>query len=352
MGKVQRHEGANQADRWRKRAGRPYRRRRLAGIPKRLPLLTLASMAAWISQWVMQHRDSIPDVGFTRWVSSSPGPIVGIASVIDGDTIEIHGQRIRFNGIDAPESKQYCDDAKGFEYPCGRRAAEALDSFLATAKPVQCTFVTWDRYGRFVSDCRRADGASVASWMVEHGQALDWPRYSHGAYAGQQAKAEAANSDSGPEGFRRLGNGVQGMPRRHLRPASRWGSSTGRWRKANRVSRVEHARKSVRATRQIGIWQTALGAENSTGTATAFLVRAYADKKRPKPLTSPNPGGLGNEDLVVVALCSLGFYSAHFGPERISADTCPGRRRSPPRLRHDYKRHGRRREFPGIFHER
>lgn len=31
--------------------------------------------------------------------------ITGTASVIDGDTIEIHGQRIRFHGIDAPESR-------------------------------------------------------------------------------------------------------------------------------------------------------------------------------------------------------------------------------------------------------
>ncbi|MDX8501943.1 thermonuclease family protein [Mesorhizobium sp. VK4C] len=109
----------------------------------------------------MKHADSLHEVNLqSLFGSKQPEPMNGVASVIDGDTIEIHGQRIRFNGIDAPESRQHCDDAKGFEYPCGRRSAEVLDSFLAASKPVLCTFVTWDRYHRFVGDCRRADGAS------------------------------------------------------------------------------------------------------------------------------------------------------------------------------------------------
>ena len=34
--------------------------------------------------------------------------LAGQASVIDGDTLEIHGTRIRLWGIDAPETSQLC----------------------------------------------------------------------------------------------------------------------------------------------------------------------------------------------------------------------------------------------------
>ena len=50
----------------------------------------------------------------------------GVASVIDGDTIEIHGKRIRLNGIDAPESGQRCQNARGTAWRCGQQAALAL----------------------------------------------------------------------------------------------------------------------------------------------------------------------------------------------------------------------------------
>lgn len=44
--------------------------------------------------------------------------IVGRASVIDGDTIDVHGTRIRFDSIDAPESRQLCQDGAGKRYRC------------------------------------------------------------------------------------------------------------------------------------------------------------------------------------------------------------------------------------------
>ncbi|MEO3998892.1 thermonuclease family protein [Mesorhizobium sp. CAU 1732] len=123
--------------------------------------------------------------------SASAATLVGRASVIDGDTIEIHGERIRLNGVDAPESSQTCEDGNGKAYRCGARAASALDEFLSASSPVRCEFVERDQYGRFVGDCFRADGTSVQEALVRSGWAMDWPRYSNGAYTGQQEAAKA-----------------------------------------------------------------------------------------------------------------------------------------------------------------
>ena len=52
--------------------------------------------------------------------------LIGQATVIDGDTIEIHGTRIRIFEIDAPESDQLCRNERGGRYRCGQKASNAL----------------------------------------------------------------------------------------------------------------------------------------------------------------------------------------------------------------------------------
>lgn len=99
----------------------------------------------------------------------------GRASVIDGDTIEIHGRRIRLFGIDAPESRQLCE-ADGKPYRCGQHAALALADHIGQ-RTVRCEQRDIDRYGRFVAVCRVA-GEDIGAWLVAEGWALAFRRYS------------------------------------------------------------------------------------------------------------------------------------------------------------------------------
>jgi endonuclease YncB( thermonuclease family) len=119
-------------------------------------------------------------------------PIIGRASVVDGDTIEIHGQRIRIHGVDAPESNQLCLNAHGGRYRCGQQAAIALDKFLSESRPTYCSGAGKPSYGRVVARCERADGQGVAEYLVENGHAIDWPKYSKGEYEKAQNRARAA----------------------------------------------------------------------------------------------------------------------------------------------------------------
>jgi endonuclease YncB( thermonuclease family) len=88
-------------------------------------------------------------------VSATPvlaDAVVGRASVIDGDTLDIRGTRIRLHGVDAPESAQTCRDAKGQAYRCGQQAALALADHIGNSN-VSCEQKDVDRYKRIVAVC-------------------------------------------------------------------------------------------------------------------------------------------------------------------------------------------------------
>ncbi|MBI1339134.1 thermonuclease family protein [bacterium] len=109
--------------------------------------------------------------------STASDAIVGQASVIDADTIEIHGERVRLEGIDAPESGQRCRAPGGGLYRCGAVSANALADWIGEGT-VSCIPSGKDRYGRMLAHCS-VRGADLGGWLVEEGYALAYRRYSH-----------------------------------------------------------------------------------------------------------------------------------------------------------------------------
>ncbi len=114
--------------------------------------------------------------------------VTGTASVIDGDTIEVHGQRIRLHGIDAPESRQLCR-LDGKPWQCWKDAANALAEKIAR-RPVTCEDLGRDRYKRMIARCTVA-GEDLEKWLAANGWALAYRRYSLD-YVDEEADAQAA----------------------------------------------------------------------------------------------------------------------------------------------------------------
>ena len=115
--------------------------------------------------------------------------IVGRASVIDGDTLEIRGTRIRFHAADAPESAQSCQGANGQPYRCGQQAALALADKIGSAT-VTCRQTDIDRYQRIVAQCS-ANGIDLNGWLVQQGYALAYRQYGTD-YVAQEDEARKA----------------------------------------------------------------------------------------------------------------------------------------------------------------
>lgn len=101
----------------------------------------------------------------------------GIMLVVDGDTLNLNGERLRIWGIDAPEMNT----------SEGKEAAKFLDSVIS-GKPLTCVdpkgakIPSRDRYGRPVVQCFLPDGRDLGCILVSSGRAKDWESYSGGFY--------------------------------------------------------------------------------------------------------------------------------------------------------------------------
>jgi endonuclease YncB( thermonuclease family) len=142
--------------------------------------LGCAAVAAILSGCTLEP--ATPKISDTR--------LAGVATVIDGDTIDIHGERIRLSGFDAPEAGRKCLNGAGETVRVHQTTSLALADFIA-GRTVTCARSGKDVHGRTVATCT-VGGEDLGSWMVEHGHARDWPRYSKEKYAPEEARARAA----------------------------------------------------------------------------------------------------------------------------------------------------------------
>ncbi len=89
----------------------------------------------WRASFLPQPWQAVPmralTIALCLLATPALADVAGVASVIDGDTLEIHGQRIRLHGIDAPESRQLCR-LDGKPWQCGRDAANILADSSST----------------------------------------------------------------------------------------------------------------------------------------------------------------------------------------------------------------------------
>ena len=78
--------------------------------------------------------------------------IYGNPRIIDGDSLEIKNEKIRFLGIDAFEKKQECFRKDGTKYKCGESAISNL-LMIISGQPVRCVTKKKDKYKRWLATC-------------------------------------------------------------------------------------------------------------------------------------------------------------------------------------------------------
>lgn len=113
--------------------------------------------------------------------------VSGHPRVVDADTLAFGKERVRIEGVDAPERHQKCEDAQGQRYRCGAVATAALVARIGGG-PVRCEGAGRDRYKRLIGFCYFADGTDLNGWLVRQGHALAYRKYSK-RYVGEEATA-------------------------------------------------------------------------------------------------------------------------------------------------------------------
>ena len=117
---------------------------------------------------------------FSSAFSSEKNIAIGQASIIDGDTIIIKGEKIRFAGIDTPERNKI-----GHIFSKIKLKQKIGKNIVVCIRESNL-----DPWGRTVAECF-IGYESISSYMVKNGYACDYVKYSKKKYAKEQEYAKS-----------------------------------------------------------------------------------------------------------------------------------------------------------------
>lgn len=111
--------------------------------------------------------------------------VIGNVRVVDGDSIELAGERVRLRGIDAPELAQSCQRG-GRDWACGRQARDRLRRMIGS-ETVTCKAARRDKHNRLLGICKAGE-REINEWMVTNGWAVSYDEYGAAERAAQKAR--------------------------------------------------------------------------------------------------------------------------------------------------------------------
>lgn len=166
------------------------RTRKRAGPRVWLTAVVLVGALFVIGDNSPQFRQALEET-LQEILTSEPSPEqhAGAVYVVDGDTLDVAGRRVRLFGIDAPEAAQTCR-RNGWEWGCGIDATRALEAEIGSHN-VSCREQDIDRYGRVVAICH-AGSQNLNAWMVRNGWAVAYRRYGGDLYNPEELVARVA----------------------------------------------------------------------------------------------------------------------------------------------------------------
>lgn len=123
--------------------------------------------------------------------------VSGRVHVIDADTIDVGGTRVRLHAIDAPEQDQMCETEHGVPFACGAWASAQVAQAFEGAQ-ARCAPTDIDKYGRTVARCQ-VNGQDMGQQIVANGWAFAYRQYGLDYDLDEKG---ASVTDRGLHGFR------------------------------------------------------------------------------------------------------------------------------------------------------